>query len=268
MTALQRSRPAGYPRKSRVPSSGRYVLERLERYVDAAAAVIDGAVKLGVSHSILFLHSEAGPPVLNIDNFRSVSDELRMGAGIGHLAWQENPVFARLRADPTVIGSETVGIDSYLPLARRFGCDGPALRPLVIPLLDPMGWFATLVHGNDEPLPLETERRLVMSATELSVWCTARGIGRVPTSDGRGDLPARRYRIAQLAAQGLTNAEIAQTLAISINTVKSRLKQVFVQLEVDNRTELATVLRRLAPLRDVKLGVTRVGGLSITRITL
>jgi DNA-binding NarL/FixJ family response regulator len=38
-------------------------------------------------------------------------------------------------------------------------------------------------------------------------------------------------------------AEIAEALAISINTVKARLKESFERLGVDNRTELANVLR-------------------------
>ena len=84
--------------------------------------------------------------------------------------------------------------------------------------------------------------------------------------NGAADLPARRFRIAQLAAEGHTNAEIAQVLGISINTVKSRLKQVFVQLSIDNRTELASVLRRLAPVREVPLGVTRIGSVNVTRV--
>ena len=105
-----------------------------------------------------------------------------------------------------------------------------------------------------------------MLATQLSVWCTERGIARVPHVAGAEGLPARRHRIAQLAAEGLTNAEIAQHLEISVNTVKSRLKQVFVQLSVDNRTELASVLRRLAPLHDVRRGISRLGDVTITRL--
>ena len=63
-----------------------------------------------------------------------------------------------------------------------------------------------------------------------------------------------------------TPRPLRETLDISINTVKSRLKQVFAQLSVDNRTELATVIRRLAPVREVPLGITRMEGITVTRV--
>jgi len=60
-------------------------------------------------------------------------------------------------------------------------------------------------------------------------------------------LTPRQQQIAELAALGQTNEEIAETLAISVNTVKSRLKEVFERLDVRNRTELANVMYRPRP---------------------
>lgn len=233
------------------------MVERAERYVDAAASLCREARRRDVVATIVFLHADSGPPVLNVDNVPGVTDAFRVGPGIGELVWRLNPVFVELRARLGIIGSETIDLHGYT---------GPPMKPYVIPLLGATGWFGTVVHGNAETLPIELERDLALRATELSVWCTERGIGRVPRIGGAADLPTRRYRIAQLAAEGLTNAEIAQTLDISINTVKSRLKQVFAQLCVDNRTELATVLRRLAPVREVPLGVTRLDDVHVTRV--
>ncbi|MBA3460469.1 MAG: response regulator transcription factor [Deltaproteobacteria bacterium] len=241
------------------------MLERAERYVDAAAMVCEEARLLGVRTTILFLHGEAGPPVMIVDNATDVTDEFRMTNGIGETVWKVNPVFIVLRQRLGMIGSEVLATD-YLPIARQFGYTGAPLQLFAIPLLGADGWFGTMVCGNLEPIPLDLERRLTLLATRLSVWCTERGVGRVPQVTGDGDLPARRYRIAQLAASGQTNSEIAQYLGISINTVKSRLKQVFAQLDVDNRTELALTLRRLAPVRDVKLGVTQIGEATVTRV--
>lgn len=230
-------------------------MERVERFVDAAALVCRRACALGVETTILFLHSEAGPPVITVAN----------GAD-GNPSWIASPVFLMLRERLEMIGSEVFDLRRRRPLADRLGYTGPPICAFVVPLLGPGGWFATLVHGNATPLGIELERRLALQSTELCVWCTEHGIGRVPSRHGLGDLPARRFRIAQLAAQGLTNAEIAQVLDISINTVKSRLKQAFAQLHVDNRTELASVLRRLAPVREVPLGVTRMDDVTITRV--
>jgi DNA-binding NarL/FixJ family response regulator len=55
-------------------------------------------------------------------------------------------------------------------------------------------------------------------------------------------LGRRQREVAELAALGYRNAEIAAELGISINTVKARLKEVFEAFAVRNRTELAHVL--------------------------
>ena len=91
----------------------------------------------------------------------------------------------------------------------------------------------------DGPVSRACERELVIIAMHLSVWWTNRGIDASPRNES---LTPRQLEIAQLAASGWTNAEIAATLGISINTVKARLKEAFDRLHVDNRTELASVL--------------------------
>ena len=110
-----------------------------------------------------------------------------------------------------------------------------------LPLLGPSGVLATLVCTSQAPLTRECERELVIIAMHLSAWWTNRGVD-TPAQDDA--LTPRQLEIALLATNGLTNAEIAHELAISINTVKVRLKQVFDRLDVNNRTELANVLRR------------------------
>ena len=112
---------------------------------------------------------------------------------------------------------------------------------IAIPVLGPRGWFATLVCSADQAFTPDLEREVALLATYLSVWCTERGVA-VPAPETDHGLTPRQREIAQLAARGDTNAEIAAHLGISINTVKVRLKQVFERLDVCNRTELAAVL--------------------------
>jgi DNA-binding CsgD family transcriptional regulator len=57
-------------------------------------------------------------------------------------------------------------------------------------------------------------------------------------------LTASERRIAELAAEGLTNREIAQTLFITARTVEGHLTNVFHKLDISTRTELPTALRR------------------------
>ena len=55
-------------------------------------------------------------------------------------------------------------------------------------------------------------------------------------------LTPRETQIAELVAQGLTNAEIGKTLWITENTVKQTLKRMFRKLEVSSRAEMVAQL--------------------------
>ncbi len=215
-------------------------------FVDAAAVVCESARCVGLHGAIVVLHSASGPPGLAVDSLLDVSDEQRL-ATLGVDNWRDNPVFAVLRKRPGVF---------TLTKAER--------HLFVVPLIGPRGWFGTTVFAAPWPLEIELERELSMLVTQLSVWCTDRGIGVLPELPGPRLAP-RQYQIAQLAATGRTNAEIADALGISVNTVKVRLKQVFDRLAVNNRIELANVLRRLAPLDGFPDGITRAASIRVTR---
>lgn len=60
--------------------------------------------------------------------------------------------------------------------------------------------------------------------------------GRAPR---QGGLTPTEERVAQLAAEGLTNREIAAAAFLSINTVQAYLKRIYRELGVRSRTELA-----------------------------
>jgi DNA-binding CsgD family transcriptional regulator len=55
-------------------------------------------------------------------------------------------------------------------------------------------------------------------------------------------LTASERRIAELAAEGLTNAQIAQTLFVTARTVEGHLTNVFLKLDVKARIELPAAL--------------------------
>ena len=54
---------------------------------------------------------------------------------------------------------------------------------------------------------------------------------------GNAELSAREREVLQLAAKGMTNKEIADTLCISIRTVQRHLNILFNKLDVGSRTE-------------------------------
>jgi DNA-binding CsgD family transcriptional regulator len=62
-------------------------------------------------------------------------------------------------------------------------------------------------------------------------------------------LTASERRIAELAAEGLTNAQIAQTLFVTARTVEGHLTNVFLKLDVKARIELPAAL--VAPTQAV-----------------
>jgi DNA-binding CsgD family transcriptional regulator len=59
---------------------------------------------------------------------------------------------------------------------------------------------------------------------------------------GAGALTASELRVAHLAAQGLTNRQIAQALFVSMKTVSTHLGHVYSKLDVRDRARLAAAL--------------------------
>jgi DNA-binding CsgD family transcriptional regulator len=77
--------------------------------------------------------------------------------------------------------------------------------------------------------------------------------GRQPRSAG---LTPTERRVAELAAGGLTNREIAAALFLSPNTVQAYLKRIYRELGVRSRTELARKLVPSEPSKSTDSGVS------------
>jgi DNA-binding NarL/FixJ family response regulator len=65
---------------------------------------------------------------------------------------------------------------------------------------------------------------------------------------GLDSLTASERRIAELASQGLTNREIAQTLFVTARTVEGHLTSTFRKLQLDSRNELGSALAGDTPV--------------------
>ena len=58
-------------------------------------------------------------------------------------------------------------------------------------------------------------------------------------------LSTRELDTLKLIAEDLTNQEIADKLFISLNTVKTHLKNIYLKLEVNNRTKAVSKAKKL-----------------------
>jgi ATP/maltotriose-dependent transcriptional regulator MalT len=65
--------------------------------------------------------------------------------------------------------------------------------------------------------------------------------------------PSER-RVAELAASGMSNPEIAQAVFVTLNTVEGHLRHVYQKLSVSSRIQLPAALRAAAPRPPVPQG--------------
>ncbi|MXN63466.1 hypothetical protein GR183_00990 [Stappia sp. GBMRC 2046] len=86
------------------------------------------------------------------------------------------------------------------------------------------------------------EDRFLVTAVDLNETA----IGPMARLQHVFDLTKREADIARLMATPLTEAEIANSLGISTNTLRSHRKTIYAKLNVANRVDLTLLLRRLA----------------------
>lgn len=77
-----------------------------------------------------------------------------------------------------------------------------------------------------------------LSPPEAVAWGVRRRRRPVRTSTGWSSLTETEQRVAMLAADGLTNPEIAERLFVAHTTVKTHMKHIFSKLGVAKRREL------------------------------
>lgn len=92
----------------------------------------------------------------------------------------------------------------------------------------------------------------------LGIWVGTRLMPRHPAAEGfvpneqvRGTLGIsdREFQVLELLAAGRSNKEIASTLHVSPNTVKTHVAKIYSKLEVTRRTEAILRARELGMLR-------------------
>ncbi len=87
-----------------------------------------------------------------------------------------------------------------------------------------------------------TGHRLAARSRLLAARCESARTPALSVAEPAADLSRRELEVAELAAVGLSNAEIADRLTVSVRTVESHLYRAFGKLGVERREQLATVL--------------------------
>jgi NarL family two-component system response regulator LiaR len=117
--------------------------------------------------------------------------------------------------------------DEHLYEAVRLGASGYLLKSLDASEL--FGLLTGIAHG-EAAMTRAMAARLLKSVASQSI----------NTERGQEALTEREIDVLRLVAQGASNPQIAETLCISVNTVKTHLKNILAKLQLDNRTQAAT----------------------------
>jgi len=222
--------------------------ESVNEVINAVITVVTPALRLkGIAFVFL---DEHGSPSLGLTNWCSPASIRFYMTEL----YKQDPFVARAIAT----GESVVFADVLEPEQIE------ALRTQSIPetLEIPVATLASQVivplHGVGVPvgvlqlwpeLVLSTQgrHRIDRVAILISLRLAELGVTRPVYSAGTPRLTRRQAEIARLAGRGDTNTEVADTLGISVNTVKKSLKIVFDMIGVATRRELSAFLGRGLP---------------------
>jgi len=129
---------------------------------------------------------------------------------------------------PRVLILTTFDLDEYVFEALRAGASGFALKSR--PLEELLSAVRTVAAGEALLAPSVT-RRLIAHFT-----AGARAPSRAPR--GLDELTEREREVLALVAQGLSNAELAERLRVSLPTAKTHVSRILTKLDARDRTQL------------------------------
>lgn len=227
------------------------------------------------------LHMEQGHAAEALEHYLAVGRDLQEASVVApaFLPWRSEAALAQLALGDRAAARQLA--DDELALARRFGAPralGVSLRAAGLThggtggcalLREAVAAFeragagleraralvdlgAMLRRGNNrvEARPylreaLDIADRLCAAGVRDAAETELRASGAKPrrrSLRGPDSLTASERRVAELAGQGLTNREIAQTLFVTARTVEGHLTNVFRKLHVESRTSLGVAL--------------------------
>jgi DNA-binding NarL/FixJ family response regulator len=194
-----------------VRSGFRLILGQQED-IEVVAEAADGAEAVAAVH-------EHQPDVVLMD--------IRMPVLDGLAATEQ---LVRLAKAPRVLVLTTFDVDEYVVDALRLGASGYLLKDV-----EPGDLVRAVrqVTAGDMPLARSVLDRLVSSYTS----------GRAPRDPRLDRLSGRETEVLALLGRGLTNAEIAAELFLSLPTVKTHVAGVLAKLDLRDRVQAALLAR-------------------------
>ena len=132
------------------------------------------------------------------------------------------------RSGGRVLILTTFDLDEYVFEALRAGASGFALKSR--PLDELLNAIRTVAAGEALLAPSVTRRLIAHFAGQ------ARTPARTPP--GLAELTEREREVLSLVAEGLSNAELAQTLHVSLPTAKTHVSRILTKLGARDRTQL------------------------------
>lgn len=188
-----------------------------------------------------------------------VEDDMRVVAA-AKTGEQLLDAVGRHRPDVVVLDLE-MGEMGGLRCLERLRAGHPQVRVLVLTAYSDGESMRAALEGGADGYALKTEppQQTVASIRQVfrgqlvfphaaRRWLL--GGGGAPAAESGTQLTGRETEILALVSEGLTNAQVANRLRVSENTVKFHLQNLYLKLKLNNRTEAAAYyLRELAGKR-------------------
>jgi DNA-binding NarL/FixJ family response regulator len=121
----------------------------------------------------------------------------------------------------------TFGLDEYIVEALRAGASGFITKDVPA---DELVRAVRVVAAGEALLAPAVTRRLIGEFARLRP-------APAPRPDQLAELTARELEVLRLVAEGLSNAEIAERLVVSEETVKTHVSRVLMKLGLRDRTQ-------------------------------